>query len=105
MQTPSRRDEFNPLNFIQGISMTNRTTISSDALQPIGKFVVMRHAGNLKRAHLSSLHDTYESSSVEAIRLVSLAVTQHADVQHHFYVLSIAARFSGGVDGLQALEG
>lgn len=80
------------------------STISAE-LQPLGKFVVMRHASNLRRAHFSSLHDTYESASAEAIRLVSLSANQRADVQHHFYVLSICARFSAGVDGLQALEG
>ena len=67
-----------------------------------GKFAVMRHSQEAKRAHFSVLHDTYDAACAEAVRLLASSVSDMPDSQHHFYVLEVAARFSAGSAGLSS---
>lgn len=72
--------------------------------QPLGKFAVMRHSKEAKRAHFSVLHETYAEATAEAIRLVSKSAQEMPERQHFYYVLEVKARFDAGPDGLQSLE-
>lgn len=72
--------------------------------QTLGKFIVMRHSTKLSRAHFSSLHDTYEAASAEAVRLLVNSLAGAPELDHFYYVMEVAARFQAGPSGLQSLE-
>jgi hypothetical protein len=69
-------------------------------------YAVFRHSVNLKRAHFCALHDSYESASAEAIRLLTEAIASPTgQLQHMYYVIEIKASFQGGPEGLKSSEG
>ena len=72
--------------------------------QAVGMFAVFRHSSKLKRAHFCAMHDSYASASSEAVRLLTECVSNDSTVQHHFYVVEVAGRFSAGPEGLKADE-
>lgn len=74
------------------------------AVQKRGRYAVMRHASEMKRAHFCALHDDYQEASSEAIRLLGQFCSEKPDRQHHFYVMRIEAVFSAGIEGLNSDE-
>lgn len=86
------------------VKPSQRKTVRDEDLQPVGKFVVMRHSTKLSRAHFCAVHETYESASAEATRLMVESIAHHPELQHHYYVLEVAARFSGGAEGFASAE-
>lgn len=82
----------------------HRATVRDTPLQPLGMFAVMRHTGKAARAHFASLHPTYTSASQEAIRLLTESFAGAPELDHAFYVMEVAARFSAGPEGFANLE-
>lgn len=81
-----------------------RKTVRDVAIQPVGMFAVFRHSRKLMRAHFCALHETYESASAEAIRLLTESVALRPDVQHNYYVTEVAGMFEAGPEGLKSSE-
>lgn len=70
--------------------------------KPVGAYAVMRHSDNMKRCHFMCLHDSYESASAEAVRLLGGCAS--LPLQSTYYVVEIAAFFSAGPQGLRSQE-
>ena len=83
---------------------STRKTVRDTDIQRLGMYVVMRHSTKLTRAHFGALHDTYDTASAEAIRLVAEQAQFQPELQHHYYVLRVDGVFSAGVDGWHSEE-
>jgi len=82
----------------------SRTTVRDTPLQQLGMFAVMRHNTKFANARFASLHETYESAAGEAARLVADSISRSPDLSAAFYVMEVAARFSGGPEGFACIE-
>ncbi len=64
----------------------------AEEVQPVGKYVVMRHSSRTKSMHCSAVHDSKPSAVKEAQRLCAEDIGRNGPGDTCYYVLMIVSQ-------------
>jgi hypothetical protein len=74
--------------------MKRGTKANEVAPYSVGRYAVFRHTRLIKNVKFSSFHDNLGSAEAEAVRLLTVSVTERGeDANESFYVVEVKAAF------------